>query len=151
MGNISRLVNGPAFKTKIGITEVLKSWTKFKADMDDANLIQGLDLYSFIPTYENRDDVIEIWMDEWDTKHTQDERLAEFISMIIHPVSYTYLTFDGEDGAKWGYWITSGEVQFLEAVWVLEKDNLTLDEKIEAWGKTHEKEVIKKSRRRVKK
>ena len=145
MGYKSTLVDAPAFKAKFGITGVLKAWNKFKTDTDGVNLIPGLDLYGFIPTYESRDDIVEIWMDEWEAKHTQDERLAEFISMIIHPEGWTYLTFDDEDGARWGYWITSGEVQFLEPVWVLEKDNVTLDEKIETWKKTHEKLVVKKT------
>jgi hypothetical protein len=149
MGYLSTLDNGPAFKTKIGITEVLKSWGKFKRETDGGKKAVSLDSYSFIPTYESRDDIIEIWMEEWEAKHTEDELLAEFISTIIHPASYTYLTFDDEDGSKWGYWITSGEVQFLEAVWVLEKDNVTLDEKIETWETAHEKQVIKESRRRV--
>jgi hypothetical protein len=146
MGYTSTLLDAPAFKSKFGITGFLKAWSKFKADKDGVNLADGLDLYSFIPTYEGRDDIIEIWMDEWEAKHTEDERLAEFISTVIHPESWTYLTFDDEDGARWGYWITSGEVQFLEPAWVLENDNVTLDDKIEAWGTAHEKKAIKKSR-----
>ena len=149
MGYTSILNSGPAFRAKIGITEVLKSWEKFKADKKGVNQVHVLDLYSFIPTYEARDDIIEIWMDDWDAKHYDDDILAEFISTIIHPASYTYLTFDGEDGSKWGYWITSGQVRFLESVWVLEETKATLDDKIETWEKAHEKQVIKKSRRRV--
>jgi len=142
MGYKSTLVDAPAFKSKFGITGVLKAWNKFKTDNKAVNMAEGLDLYSFIPTYDGRDDMIEVWMEEWDAKHTEAERLAEFISTIIHPESCTYLTFDDEDGAKRVYWITSGEVQFLEPVWVLEKENVTLDDKIETWKKTHEKQVV---------
>jgi len=43
-------------------------------------------------------------------KHYADRRLAEAISKIIVPNETVDLTFDGEDGTKWGYRISRNKV-----------------------------------------
>lgn len=47
---------------------------------------------------------------EYTAKHYADERLAKAISEVIAPGETVDITFDGEDGTKWGYKISKNKV-----------------------------------------
>ena len=103
MGYYSQL-NYTEFKTDLSKEEFERVLTEFKDSLSEnslANFWYSLDVI---------DGEVVITDDDLYAKHYGDRELATFFSKVIAPGERTCLTFEGEDGERWGYAIEKGKV-----------------------------------------
>lgn len=94
--------------------------------------------YSYLDIYHIEDfgkvndklRVLSLMCEDWTNKHYGDGELSLIIKEAIAPGYYTILSFTGEDGNAWGYFITKefiNEINY-EVIVMNEQGNLNLKE-----------------------
>jgi len=112
MGYYSELIRYDNVKTNLPVEEFYDRWEKAKQSLIGTDYEGDLDIYE----WEKNSNGFSLKLEEWYAKHYGDWKLAEFISEVIAPSTSCILEFVGEDGFFWGYYITSGKVDEIQYV-----------------------------------
>jgi|GEM_PF-2274204 len=119
MGYYSRIIGLDLVETDLSKEEFFAKWRKAIKATEGTSKEGYLDIYNWdIEHKENG----KLWFTlgttdgSLEAKHYADKALAQFISSVIAGDAECMLEFDGENGERWGYYITAGMVKDIEYV-----------------------------------
>jgi len=108
------------FKSRLTLDELTKAFREFAEERAAASLREYHNLKSYSFREENGLIHLVPPANSPIGTHYCDRLLAEFISHVIERGHWTTLELVGEDGQRWGYFITAGKVRplgWLKVVW----------------------------------
>jgi hypothetical protein len=119
MGYYSEIIGLDPVETVLSKEEFCAKWEQAIKATEGTTKEGYLDIYSWdIEHKENG----KLWFalgttdGSLEAKHYADRELAQFISSVIADGRFCILEFDGEDGERWGYYITVAVVKDIEYV-----------------------------------
>ena len=109
-----------AFKSRLTLDELKKALRDFAEERDTASVRESHSLKNY--SFREEDGMVHLVPPGSSPvgTHYCDRLLAEFISSVIERGYWTTLELVGEDGQRWGYFITAGKVEplgWLKVVW----------------------------------
>ena len=104
------------FVSNISAEEITKKWHEKLKENKDNYEDEGFEFRENGEKDGRYQIEVVPWNEEYYGKFYEDEEIAKFISTVIAQGDYTILSFTGEDGAKWGYFIRLGKIRNIEYV-----------------------------------